>query len=416
VTHWISDAAAEQRPVVIVEDKPRHISTLVEALAKHLKDLGGLITIVCLAEGHADTASAAEKWLANELNLHVLTLPGSAVSNLESRFGGRCGILSLQATRDMESYAQEMKKLVQPGGLLLQDIVLDPLRFTDQDKWKSVYAAGQVRRLLMPRGPQLRFMTNKPLSVPHVLRAKEDVKAEEFFHKEDHLAEIVSSIRRFVKENFPWKLHLNDGRVLAVGIGDDEDLSRNIDIVVWATTRMKRTVGGRLVQWQVHDKAVKSALRWRPPLANVDAEAVVPALVALVQDRVNFGLGVPTTVFGRTPNLAEGTDWQKLAQKLHAEKPKRGEMQSYHDESARLADRVRAQLTGKVLENGVIQQAPGEANSLETTDGANPRTQRVYYLADIIEDPETKIRRQALYGEVRTVSPNARNAFSNAGN
>ncbi len=389
--------------MVIVEDKPRHISTLVAELRKCPEELRGLITIVCLAEGHGDTASAVAKWLASDLDLHVLTLPGSATSNLQKRFGERYGVLNPRITQDMESYARELRTLVRPGGLLIQDVVLNPLRFTDPDKWKSVYAAGQVRSLLMPRGPQLWFMTNKSLRVPHVLRAKEDVKAEEFFDKEDHLAGIVSSLRRFVKEHFPWRLHLSDGRVAAVGIGDDDDVSHNVDLVVWATTRMKRTVGGRLIQWQVHNKGGKPSLRWRPPLSNVDAEAVVPALVSLVRDRINHGPGLPTTVFGRIPNLAEGTDLQKLARSQRAD-PKRGEMQSYSDEAAKLAERVRAQLAGRVLENGVVQEPSDGADPQETTDGASMRTQHVYYLAEVIEDPETRAKRPALYGEVRAIS------------
>ncbi|HEY6351071.1 MAG TPA: hypothetical protein VI636_16835 [Candidatus Angelobacter sp.] len=413
--HWISDPAAGQRPVVIVEDKPRHVSTLVTELGNYREELTGLITIVCLAEGHGDTASAVGKWLANDLDLHVRTLPGPATADLKKRFGERCGVLDPQITQDMESYAREFRTLLRPGGLLLQDVVLNPLRFTEQDKWKSVYAAGQVRSLLMPRGLQLWFMTNKSLRVPHVLRAKEDVKAEEFFDKEDHLTGIVSSLRRFLKEHFPWRLHLSNGRVLAIGMGDDDDVSHNVDIVVWATTKMKRTVGGRLIQWQIHAKSGKPGLRWRPPLSNVDAEAVVPALVSLVRDRVNRGPGLPTTVFGRIPNLAEGTDLQKLARSQRAE-AKRGEMQNYHDEAAKLAERVRAQLTGDVLDKTVPPKAADGANPNEPADGTTVRTQHVYYLADYIEDPETKAKRPALYGEVRAVSTIVRNTFATTGN
>jgi len=130
---------------------------------------------------------------------------------------------------------------------------------------------------------------------------------------------------------------------------------------------------------------------------------VVPALVSLVRDRIHHGPGLPTTVFGRIPNLAEGTDLQKLARSQRAE-PKRGEMQSYSDEAAKLAERVRAQLAGRVLENGVVQEPSDGADPQETTDGASMRTQHVYYLAEVIEDPETRAKRPALYGEVRAIS------------
>ena len=78
-------------------------------------------------------------------------------------------------------------------------------------------------------------------------------------------------------------------------------------------------------------------------------------------------------VLGRIPNLAKVTDLQKLATSLRTEaQRKRGEMQSYQYEAAKLAEHAREQLTGKVLDKTVPPKTSDEADPNQTR-GRNHR-------------------------------------------
>lgn len=277
-----------RRPLVVVEDHLYHIDRLLGLLHRHAPDLQERLTVVCLDRRGPDTQAAVGEWLAKYP--HVQIVADIEPEDLPSETNLRS--LPAAALRSGPAYARTIAELLAPRGLLVQDIQLETLRFVPADQWwESIYLANTVRGMYADRPPQCIFLSNKRGF--HATFGKDLLEVgfdpRDVLHKDEVEEGLVPLLRRRLRDAFPLELRVAGVASIEWLTADPielEQLSQQLDLVVWDDRAAKLGLSGRSVQGRLA----------RLDLASDGHEAVTWR--ELVAARIEGRLGVSTRELG----------------------------------------------------------------------------------------------------------------------
>lgn len=268
----------------MVEDHLYHIDCLLELLRAHEPGLLERLTVVCLDRPGPDTQAALERWAKTCSEVQVL-------AEGEPR-SPRQHPLPSAALAQAPAYARTIAELLEPRGLLVQDIQLETLRFVPVEQWwESIYLANTVRGMFAERPPQCLFLSNKRGF--HATFGK-DLLAVGFdprdvLHKDEIASGLIPLLRRRLREAFPYELVVADAARLEWVTADAvevERLSSALDLVLWEERAAKVALSGRMVECRGERLELalggQEALSWR----------------ALVEARMTRAMGVSTREIG----------------------------------------------------------------------------------------------------------------------
>lgn len=286
---WRIASELQRRPLVVVEDHLYHLDCLLELLRDHEPQLLARLSVVCLDRPGPDTQAALARWAEAYADVQVL-------ADAEPR-SARQQRLPAAALAQANVYARTIAELLEPRGLLVQDIQLDTLRFVPVEQWwDSIYLANTVRGMFAERPPQCIFLSNKRGF--HATFGK-DLLAVGFdprdvLHKDELESALLPLLRRRLRDAFPHELLVAAGAVARAGApewltGDAieiERLSSSLDLVLWDERAAKVAISGRLVETRGERLELAlgghEALSWR----------------ALVEARMSGAMGVSTRELG----------------------------------------------------------------------------------------------------------------------
>jgi hypothetical protein len=297
-----------RRPLVVVEDHLHHVTELLEALAEADTGLLGLTTVLCLDRPGPDTARLVDRWLATYPALQVAARldPGTEHRERWERWEHRehrvrCQALDPAVFESANRSARAVAAALRPGGLLLQDIQLETLRFIPRDRWwESIYLASTVRGTFAENPPICRFLSNKRGYEATFGRELLDAGFDprDVMDKGELRERVVPTVRSLLDRAFPWRLEIaqSPSPTLPIAVArteeDRREVETELDLVLWCghvgtagtagTTGME--IGGRLLAGRLSLKAgSQEAATWS----------------ALVEDRLTEGEGVPVVSVGQ---------------------------------------------------------------------------------------------------------------------
>jgi hypothetical protein len=286
-----------RRPLVVVEDHLHHVTELLEALAEVDAGLLGLTTVLCLDRPGPDTTRLVDRWLGTYPALQVAARLDPQEREHRERWE-RCQALDPAVFESANRCARTIAAALRPGGLLLQDIQLETLRFIPRDRWwESIYLASTVRGTFAENPPICRFLSNKRGYEATFGRELLDAGFDprDVMDKGELRERVVPTVRSLLDLAFPWRLEIAQASQLIPPIAvakteeDRREVEAELDLVLWCghvgtagTTGMQ--IGGRLLAGRLSLKAgSQEATTWS----------------ALVEDRLENGEGVPVVSVGQ---------------------------------------------------------------------------------------------------------------------
>ncbi len=280
-----------RRPLVVVEDHLHHVTELLEALAEADAGLLGLTTVLCLDRPGPDTSRLVDRWLETYPVLQV----AARLDPQEPKPGERCQSLDPAVFESANRCARTVAAALRPGGLLLQDIQLETLRFIPRDRWwESIYLASTVRGTFAENPPLCRFLSNKRGYEATFGRELLDAGFDprDVMDKGELKERVVPTIRSLLDRAFPWRLEIAQASRLTPPIAvakteeDRREVETELDLVFWCggPPAAGMEIGGRLLAGRLSLKAgSQEAATWS----------------ALVEDRLETGEGVPVVSVGQ---------------------------------------------------------------------------------------------------------------------
>ena len=289
---WVGEAGFARRPVVVVEDHLHHVEEVLAALAAADAGLLGQVTILCLDRPGPDTDREVRRWLAARSGLQVAAC---------WQGGGppeRLAPVAPDLFASANLCARVIAGLLRPGGLLLQDVQLQTLRFVPADRWwESIYLASTVRGMFPESPPTCRFLSNKRGYEATFGRDLLDAGFDprDVLDKRELAAVVPPVVQGFLALAFPLVLRAARAgarapdAALSTGDADRREVESGLDLVVWRG-EAGIEVGGRLV---AGDRLAGRRLALKP------GSHEAATWLALVADRLAAGPGVPVVEVGR---------------------------------------------------------------------------------------------------------------------
>ena len=202
---WIDASGDAPRAIVVVEDHVDHLESLRRVLERVEPRLLAQTTFLCLDRAGPDTDRMLALWREHSPSLRVLAATNAAAAGHAA--------LTPEVFGSHGALAATMGRALRAGGLLLQDVQLETLRFVPADRWwETVFLAQTVVGRWSEDPPQVRFLSNK--------RGYQATFGswllDAGFHPRDVLdkdsleEQVVPVIQRVFTRRFPWSLELRD--------------------------------------------------------------------------------------------------------------------------------------------------------------------------------------------------------------
>ena len=299
----------ERRHVVSIEDHLYHTAEMLEAVERVSPDLLPCLTCCAIDQPGSDTTAIVSGWLERYGSLQVAACVEP--SDISADLGARLIPIEVRHLSELSSFTRLVASLLQPGGILLQDVHLSTLRFIQPDRWwESIYVAATVRGTFARKPPAVRFLSNKRGYTATFGRDLMDAGFDprEVMDKAELETVIVPSITRELRARFPYHLRTPDrDRPTPVGSDADarQDLDSQIDVMLW-------DIGGRL---ELSGRAVTAPVAFRA------ASNEATTWQELILDRIQRGPGLAVTAVGErlADRGAERAEMSNLAARhVHA--------------------------------------------------------------------------------------------------
>ena len=210
---------------------------MLEAVERVSPDLLPCLTCCAIDQPGSDTTAIVSDWLERYGSLQVAACVEP--SDVSADLGARLIPIEVRHLSELSSFTRLVASLLQPGGILLQDVHLSTLRFIQPDRRReSIYVAATVRGTFArkPPGSAVSFEQTR---LHGDLRTRSDgrrVRPREVMDKAELETVIVPSITRELRARFPYHLRTPDrDRPTPVGSDADarQDLDSQIDVMLW---------------------------------------------------------------------------------------------------------------------------------------------------------------------------------------
>ena len=252
--NWLRKNEFHSRPLLAVEDHVYHISELLQTLQRNAANLLSHLTIVCLDRRGPDTDEAVAEW-----SQQCPTLQIAARIADSARFPShRIHQLPDTVFQSQVDYCRFIAEGIRKGGLLLQDIELEPLEFIPRDRWwETTMLASTVRGIVGDRAPRCAFISNKrgyeATFGAELLAAGHDPRDVLNKYEMERLA--VPLLQQHLDNHFGLELGWREadsapnGEVNRTRVAADScerrEIETELDIVLWPEQDRACEIGGR---------------------------------------------------------------------------------------------------------------------------------------------------------------------------